>query len=167
MGQAALTLLGVVLGAAIAGGVSLWQVQLITVREREARKALREQEREDTRDDFQRDAIIALHDALAAYWQTILASYRQIHRLTEAERKTVDSDAIFVPVRADYWRMTAARAKVFDDELCGLVKAVSDLIDVAINIDVQQAQAQEALRESYGLMAQIEDRITTLLKQLF
>ena len=48
-------------------------------REREARKALREQEREDTRDDFQRDAIIALQDALAAYWQTMLVvHYRQI-----------------------------------------------------------------------------------------
>ena len=94
---------------------------------------------------FQRDAIIALHDALAAYWQTILASYRQIHRLTEAERETVDSDALFVPVRADYWRMTAARAKVFDDELCGLVKAVSDLIDVAIQLGRRASPSPRSL----------------------
>jgi hypothetical protein len=37
MGQATLALLGVILGAAIAGGVSLWQVQLVTKREHETR----------------------------------------------------------------------------------------------------------------------------------
>jgi hypothetical protein len=168
VGQAALTILGVVLGAAIAGGVSLWQVQLITAREREARQALREQVRKETHDAFQRDAIIALHEALATYWQTILAAHGQIHnRPTEADQETVDYEAIFAPVRADYWRMDAARAKVFDRKLRGLVKKLSDRIDVAINVNVQQAQAHGAMNESYSLMAQIRDRITTLLKQLF
>ena len=37
MGEAGLGFLGVILGAAIAGGISLWQVQLVTKREREAR----------------------------------------------------------------------------------------------------------------------------------
>lgn len=83
--------LGVVLGAAIAGGVSLWQVQLITAREREARQTLREQERKDAHDALQRDAILALHDAITAYWQTVLAAHDQIHnRLTETGQETVD-----------------------------------------------------------------------------
>jgi uncharacterized protein HemX len=166
MGQAALTLLGVVLGAAIAGGVSLWQVQLITAREREARQALREQERKDAHDAFQRDAIIALHDALAAYWQTALVANDQIRdRLTEAGLETVENQAIFSPVRADYWRMSAVRTKVFDDELRRLVKDFSLRIDVVVSMDVQQARG--ALSESYGLLGQIEDRINVLLKELF
>jgi hypothetical protein len=167
LGVAAIGFLGVALGAIVTGYVTLRQARLATEREREAQQMLREQEREDTRDDFQRDAIIVLHTALAAYWQTILAANRQIHGLTEAERETVDADPIYEPVRADYWRMTAARAKVFDDELCGLVKKISGRIDVAINWNVQQAPAQEALEESYRLMEKIEERITTLLKQLF
>jgi hypothetical protein len=150
--------------AAIAGGVSLWQVQLITAREREARKALREQEREDTRDDFQRDAIIALHDAITAYWQTALVANEQIREWVIEAKETLDQ-AIWVPVRADYWRMSAARAKVFDDELRRLVKDVSLRIDGVVSADVQQHQG--ALGESYELLGQIEERVNALLKQLF
>lgn len=158
MGQAALTLLGVVLGAAIVGGVSLWQVQLVTVREREAGQVLREQERKDTHDAFQRDAILALHDALTAYWQTALVAQVQIHnRPTEVGQETVDHQAIFGPVRAAYWRMSAVRTKVFDDELRRLVNELSDQIDVILSMDVQQAQG--VLSESYGLLKQIGDRI--------
>jgi hypothetical protein len=165
VGQAALTLLGVVLGAAIAGGVSLWQVQLVTAREREARQALREQERKDAHEAFQRDAILALHEALTAYWQTILAAQVQIHGPTEAGQKTLDHQAIFSPVRAAYWRMSAARTKVFDDELRRMVNELSDQIDVILSLDIQQAQG--VLSESYDLLKQIGDRINALLKQLF
>jgi CHASE3 domain sensor protein len=156
----------VILGAAIAGGVSLWQVQLITAREREARQALREQERKDTHDAFQRDAIIALHDAITAYWQTAVVAHSQVRDWrTEAGQKIVDLQAIFLPVRAAYSRVTAARAKVFDDELRRLVKDFSLQIDVAVSMDVQQAQG--ALTECYDLLGQIEDRINALLRQLF
>jgi hypothetical protein len=133
----------VVLGAAIAGGVSLWQVQLITAREREARQALREQERRDTHDAFQRDAILALHDAITDYWQTALAAQVQIHGPihgpTEAGQETLDHQSIFSPVRADYWRMSAARTKVFDDELRGMVNDFSLQIDVVLSMDIEQA----------------------------
>ena len=62
-----ITLLGVILSAAIAGSVSLWQVQLSTDREREARRIERDQTRQDVRDAFQRDTILALQDAIAAF----------------------------------------------------------------------------------------------------
>lgn len=65
MWQALLVVVGVVLGGAIAGGVALRQVQLVTDREREARQAERELVREDARDAFQRDTILALQDAVA------------------------------------------------------------------------------------------------------
>ena len=65
MGEAALAFLGVLLDATIAGVVALWQVQLVTAREREARQALREQGSKDRRDAFQRDTILALQKAIA------------------------------------------------------------------------------------------------------
>jgi hypothetical protein len=117
-------------------------------------------------DAFQRDAILALHDALTAYWQTALVAQVQIHnRPTEAGQETVDHQAIFGPVRAAYWRMSAVRTKVFDDELRRLVNELGDQIDVILSMDVQQAQG--VLSESYGLLKQIGDRINALLKQLF
>jgi hypothetical protein len=66
MGQAVLTFLGVVLGATIAGGVTVWQARLTIQRDREARQVEREQTRKDTHDAFQRDAILALHEAVTA-----------------------------------------------------------------------------------------------------
>jgi hypothetical protein len=64
VGQAVLTFFGVILGATIAGGISLWQVQLVTRREREARQGIREQESKDRRDAFQRETILALQDVM-------------------------------------------------------------------------------------------------------
>ena len=49
----------------LAGGVALRQVQLFTDREHAARQAEREQARNDARDAFQRDTILALKDAVA------------------------------------------------------------------------------------------------------
>ena len=66
MWETALPFLGVILGAAIAGGVSLWREQVVTGRERAARQAEREQRRKDERDAFQRDTLLALQDTIEA-----------------------------------------------------------------------------------------------------
>jgi hypothetical protein len=138
MGQAILTLLGVILGAAVAGGISLWQVQLVTKREREVRRLLREQERKDRRDTFQRETILGLQDALGELWAL----------------RTVNVDETGIPIKADptqvatvLYRVDMLRARVFDDELRGLVRAVRDQLG----------------RDS----SRMEDRMNALLKELF
>jgi hypothetical protein len=64
MSQAWFGILGVVVGGLVTGGVSLWREWFITKREREARQALREQERKERRDTFERETLLALQDAV-------------------------------------------------------------------------------------------------------
>jgi hypothetical protein len=63
MSQAVLSFAGVIVGALIAGGVSLWRELVVTARERAARAAEREQQLQDVRDAFQRETLLALQDA--------------------------------------------------------------------------------------------------------
>lgn len=58
---------GVLLGAAIGGGVTMWRERAVTDRERTAQQADREPRRIDVRDAFQRDTIIELQDAIGAF----------------------------------------------------------------------------------------------------
>jgi hypothetical protein len=166
LGVALIGFFGVALGAVVTGFVTLRQAQLATQREREVQQMLREQERKDARDAFQRDVIIALQDAISAYWQLAVDVHGQVHgSRTEADQETVDFQTVYLPMRAAHSRVTAARAKVFDDELRRLVKDFGLQIDVAVSMGVRQAR--EALAASYQLLGQIEERVNALLRNLF
>jgi gas vesicle protein len=153
--------LGVIIGAA----VSLLGEQFATKREREAREALREQKRKDARDIFQREAIIAVHDAVTDYWKLRLEIEDQFQKARKASPESVDVRTILSPMRPASSRVTATRAKIFDDELRRLVEEFHFQIEVAIiNPPEKMREAGDAANQ---LREQIEERVNALLRHLF
>jgi hypothetical protein len=147
--------LGVIVGAA----VSLLGEQFTTRREREARQALREQERRDRRDAFQRDAILALQEAIAQFWQSVMtarieAAGRPLALLGSAEAQAL------------HWRINMLRARIFDDELRGVVKEVLGHIHGAGKAS-DVAPFEHHARMADRLTRQMDDRVNFLLKDLF
>jgi hypothetical protein len=168
LSNAVIGLLGVIVGAIVAGAVALLGEQFTTRREREARQAIREQERKDSHDVFQREAIIALHDAVRDYWGVAIEAHEQILKAIHASRdlQQLDPRVFLSPLRPAYWRMTGARAKVFDDELRRLVEEFSLQLDVAIP-EIGREGEEGAWAACHQLFRQIAERVNFLLKQLY
>jgi hypothetical protein len=132
--------------------------QITARREEENRKALRAQELRDRRDAFQRDAILALQEALAQYMPLVISA-------------RIEADRPLMPVRVPEavalgWRINMLRARIFDDDLRRLAKKVQGYIHGA------SRAADIASLEHHGLMAdratrQMDDRVNALLKDLF
>ena len=119
MGEAVLGFLGVILGAAIAGGISLWQVQLVTKREREAQRRTRVEERRERRDAFQRETRMALHDATSRMRQATVREHERKTALMKARGSWSDNEEPLLP---DDWTEAAERllwlqARLHDQEL--------------------------------------------------
>lgn len=168
MWQAALTFWGVIVGGVIAGGVALWQAQLATQREREARQVERAQAREDTHAAFQRDAILSLHEAVTRYWELILDEWNIYHPSTgrEENEERYQPGAISTSLNAAYARMLTARAKVFDDELRRLVSKLDEQAGMVSDHASHEA-AQKGLVDGIHLLTLIEARVNALLRELF
>ncbi len=92
--------LGVIVGAVVTGYVTLRQTQLATRREREAQQMLREQERRDRRDAFQRDTLLALQDALAEIYRCVARD--QDEKLITRRGAPWPDRSIDVPLPHDY-----------------------------------------------------------------
>jgi hypothetical protein len=168
MGQAALAFLGVLLGAAIAGGVSLWQVQLITAREREARQTLREQERADRRDAFQRETILALQDALVDLIRAV--SREQERMLLEAVRSGEGPIRTVGRMAPEFhearWIISKLKARIFDPELRDLANRLQNVAVEIISAQTRQALSKWTDRAN-ELLASVHNRVTALLPDLF
>ncbi len=165
LGVAVIGFLGVALGAVVTGYVMLRQAQLATQREREAQQMLRDQERKDAHDAFQRDAIIALQDAVRDYWGLVVDAHTQIHGPEGAKTAGETPEMVYSRMRVAYSPLTAARAKVFDDELRRLVKEFDLQTALASSLDVKDAQ--KAMAACYQRLVAIEDRVNVLLRHLF
>jgi hypothetical protein len=85
--DALLTFLSVVAGGLLTGGGSLLGVHLVTTRERDARRADREQERNDRRDTFRRETLLSLQDAIEDTRQSVLRSYDRKLAIWKQERR--------------------------------------------------------------------------------
>jgi hypothetical protein len=157
LGVALIGFLGVVIGAVVTGYVTLRQARLATEREREAQQRFREQQRKDAHDAFKRDAILALHDAATAYWELAVDAY-SLYGTTRPEQGALRS--VVQPLNTAYSRLTVARAKVFDDELRQLTKALEKQCDLALE------QVFEALDAGHNLLGAIEGRVNALLRSL-
>jgi gas vesicle protein len=156
-----LTFLGVIVGGVIGGGVTL-VVQLLTSRSnREARRMERQQMLEDAHKAFQRDAILALHAAVAEHWERALDAYGVYH-MTEPQQG--DLRAV-MPMKTAYSRLVVARAKVFNDRLRELTKELDEQAGNLSNPD-DRAAADAALRDGTRLLTDIESRVNTLLQEL-
>ena len=106
MWETALPFLGVILGAAIAGGVSLWREQVVTGRGRAARQAEREQRRKDERDAFQRDTLLALQDTIEAAQRVTVTEFSRV--LTLRKRMLRGRD---LQQKRPHWRNGATRMR--------------------------------------------------------
>jgi hypothetical protein len=147
--------LGVIVGAV----VSLLGEQFATRREREARQALRHQERTDRRDTFQRETILALQDALAEFLPLVL--------LLRPKPGPPPTNLLLenAEVSELHWRINMLSARLFDDELRSLVKSLRDEIRrtaLEADLDAMETRAREANR----LTNQMYDRMNTLLREL-
>jgi hypothetical protein len=111
--------LGVVVGAAVTGFVTLRQTHLATEREREAQQVLREQERRDRRDAFQRETLLAVQDAISAMGKSVLheLSRRQFDERSSGTWHVSNESEWDDPPRT----VMLLEARIFDDELRKLV----------------------------------------------
>jgi hypothetical protein len=67
----------VVLGGVLTGAGTLFQVQLVSKREREVRESIRKQEREDRREAFQRETLLALQDTITETRQAVFRDFER------------------------------------------------------------------------------------------
>ena len=168
MGEAVLGFLGVILGAAIAGGISLWQVQLVTKREREAQRMHRDQERMDRRDAFQRETLLALHDATARMRHATVREYERRTALAKDEGSWLPRDGVLMP---DDWtdgaeRLLWLQVRLLDQELRQLLERFRHESANVMNAGSKRV-ADDHIVESATLYVQANVRISKLLKALF
>jgi hypothetical protein len=163
MWQAVLAFWGAIVGGVIAGGVSLWVALLAVQRDREARQVEREQTRRDAHNAFQRDAVVALHDAASAYWELAIDAYGVYRTAVGPQRG--DLRSVVLPMNTAFSRMVVARAKVFDSELRRLVTELDEQAGV-VSSPNNRAAADAALPVGIRLLTDIEDRVNTLPRQL-
>jgi hypothetical protein len=168
MGQAVLGFLGVILGAAVAGGVSLWQVQFVTKREREAQEMRREQERMDRRDAFQRETLLALHDATSRMRHATVREYERRTALAKDEESWLPRDGVLMP---DDWtdgaeRLLWLQVRQLDQELRQLLERFRHASANVMNVGSKRV-ADDHIVESATLYVEANVRISKLLKELF
>jgi hypothetical protein len=147
--------LGVIVGAV----VSLLGEQFTTRREREARKAVGEQERKDGRDAFQRETILALQEAIAQFWQSVMIARIEAAGQPLALLGSAEAQALHL-------RINMLRARIFDDELRGVVKEVLGHIHGAGKAS-DVASFDHHARTAERLTRQMDDQVNVLLKDLF
>jgi hypothetical protein len=167
MGEALLGFLGVIIGAAIAGGISLWQVQFVTAREREAQRMHRDQERMDRRDAFQRETLLALQDATSRMRHATVREHERRTALMKDRGSWLPRDGVLLP---DEWTEGAERllwlqARVLDQELRQLLERFRHESANVMTADSERV-AVDRIVESAKLCVQANVRISMLLRDL-
>jgi hypothetical protein len=168
MGQAELAFVGVILGAAITGAISLAQVRFVTARERKAQQMRREQERVNRREGFERDTLLALQDAISKMREVILREYERKTALM-AERGSWPEASASVLLSSEWLqaddRLILLRARVLDEELQQLVDLFGEAISRAMTAK-GQAEADDSIVQAGVRLAEINGRIGTMLPRL-
>ena len=136
-------------------------------RERETQEALRQQQLADQRAAFQRDTVLALQDAIGELWALSADGYNRAATIRAETGTWPAPEATDLPnLNTASARITALRARVFDDELRHLVRELQTSIWSAIEVLdwSEQPQRMVAARDP---MNRTQDRISVLLKELF
>jgi hypothetical protein len=169
MEQAMVAFVGVIIGAAIAGAISRWRVQLVTARERKAQEMRREQERMDRREAFERDNLLALQNVISKMRQGILRDYEHKTALM-AERGSWPEPSASVLLSSDLLeaddRLILLRARVLDQELQQLVDLFGEATARAMTAE-SQTEADDSIVQAGVQLAEINGRIGALLPRLF
>jgi hypothetical protein len=159
----------VVLGGALTGTVSLFRDQLATKRERDARQLLRAQDRQDRRDAFQRETLLALQDVVEDIRLIIIREYerkltiwRQDHRWpSRAPADSLPKDWSDADALANkLW------ARVLDVDLASMVSDFCDTAGAAVTAQTQD-RAFDEIKHAGEPAHQINTRIGVLLHDLF
>jgi hypothetical protein len=135
MQQVVLALVGVILGAVIAGVLSYWQIQLVSTRERKVREALQEEHRRDRRLAFEQETLLAIQNALSDMRQVTLRDYeRRMSLMAEQGFWPPPSTSLLL---IDGWiqaddRLSTLRARVLDKELRELLEAFGQATTLAM-----------------------------------
>jgi hypothetical protein len=168
MAQAVLTALGVILGAVIAGAVSLWRERVVTAREHEARQAEREEVRKAVREAFQREAVLALQDAIEDMWTVYLRSQSEKREAESQQgewirRTGTDHPPGFAEASR---RIYGLSARVFDDELRDLANNTRVELGLALFAESERLERHNS-KTANDLLFRMHDRTRFLLKQYF
>jgi HAMP domain-containing protein len=178
MSQGWLTFAGVILGAVIAGGVSVWREQVVTTRERAAKQAERDQLRKDVRDAFQRESLLALQEAVEASRRAMVAQFiraRGASRKSRSWQRPRKSPSWQRPrvgdSRYEAWRdkdvsVKELSARVFDAEVRRLVQRFRGASSAAVFASEEQEAARH-VNSANNLAGQVNDRIAELLPELY
>ena len=169
LGVAAIGFFGVVLGAVVTGYVTLRQTQLATQREREAQQVLREQERRDRHDAFQRETLLAAQDAVMDVWKAVLGVYD--HNVSERDQhgswpKRPDSMPLPPEWSEADGRLIKLAARVFDSKLSALLKEFQNHSMETLTAETEE-EAFTKLGQLGGLMWLVNSRVSVLLPSLF
>jgi hypothetical protein len=169
MSQAILSFVGVILGALIASGVSLFREHVVTARERAARADERKQRMQDVRDAFQRETLVALQDANVDFRRATIAEYHQRLEVAEKSRSWIplsQGDHIADPWRDQGLMVKKLWARVFDPELTAAVESFRLACWEAIYAS-DKDEATERLNHAIAQSLVVEEHIARLLPELY
>lgn len=119
--------IGVLLGSATTAALTVYRERLLSTREREAREHQRQQDRQDQRNTFQRQSLLALQDAVS---DLVKALYNEQDRMLEEMLLTNRWPARqWETPTATGWagaelRLRVSRARVFDENLRDLARKI-------------------------------------------
>jgi hypothetical protein len=122
-------LTGVLLGSATTAVLTIYRERLVGSREREGRHHQREQDRQDQRNAFQRQSVLALQDVVS---DLVKAVYSEQDRMLREMRKSSrwPSRQWETPTVADWENanllLQAFRARVFDGAIRDIARDIRD-----------------------------------------
>jgi hypothetical protein len=143
--------IGVLLGSATTAVLTVYRERLLSAREREAREHQRQQDREDQRNTFQRQSLLALQDAVS---DLVKAVFNEQDRMLEEMLRTGRWPARQQETStATGWedaelRLQVFRARVFDEKLRDLARK--------IHTEAKESVWASTLDEAKGLNPRLE-----------
>jgi hypothetical protein len=162
-------LIGVLLGSVTTAVLTMYQEWRVGSREREARQHQRDRDREDQRNTFQRQSLLALQDAVS---DLVKALFNEQDRMLEEMQRTDKWPARqWETPTATGWedaelRLQVSRARVFNEELRELSRAIY----VTANDAVWASSLDEAKGLTGPLVREVErfnDLIANALPKLY
>lgn len=122
--------IGVLLGSATTAVLTIYQERLVSSREREARRHQREQDRQNQRNIFQRQSMLALQDAVT---DLVKAVYNEQDRMLEEMRQASEwpSRQWETPTAAG-WEdanllLQVSRVRIFDEAIRDIAREIRDV----------------------------------------
>jgi hypothetical protein len=158
---------GVIAGSLVSSVGVVLRERVVGRREREAQQALRHQQLADQRAAFQRDTILALQDGLGELWALSADAY---NRAAATRAKTGEwpppEQADLPTLNTVSARITALRARVFDDDLRLLVRELQTSLWSAVEAS-DWSEQEERMVAARDPMNRMQERVHLLLNELF